>query len=292
MDKQIKKYLEELKKIKNYSEHTIKSYERDILLFYNFCQTQKISFYQFKKEHIMQFLKHLDSQNYQNSSICRILSSLRGFYTYAQNNNLVKTNLFSIIENPKKNKHLPNFLNIDEVEKLLDFDDDKPSTKKEKLIFELLYSTGLRVSELSNLKIKDIDLKEKKITTIGKGKKMRITYFGEPCQKAIEDYLLIRNVFEKKEKSPYLLLNNKGGRLSRQSIEQIVEKRAQKIALEHHISPHTLRHTFATHLLENGASIRSVQILLGHQSLSTTQIYTHVTNEHLRKEYLDKMMRK
>ncbi len=291
--KYLNDYLERLKVERNYSNLTIENYQRDILMFKNFCVERKIDELKLNKYLIWDFLKSLDEQNYRNSSISRILSSLRGYYSYLYEKKIINTNLFLLVENPKKEKKLPNFLNNQEILELLTFDDlSTPVLIRERLIFELLYASGIRVSELCNIKLKDIDLKKMEIRVLGKGSIMRIAYFGSYAKEALEDYLKVRDTFLKNEKNDYLLLNQKGEQMKRQSVEQIVAKRIKKIAFVHHISPHTLRHTFATHLLENGADIRSVQELLGHKQLSTTQVYTHLTNEYKRKEYLDKMIRK
>ena len=283
-------YLENLKVQRNYSDLTIKSYKNDILIFLKYCDENKIDSLNLNKEVIWNFLKKLDEKSYKNSSISRILSSLRGYYNYLYENKIITTNLFLMIENPKKIKKLPNFLNNQEILEILDFKDLKtPKDYQEKLIFELLYATGMRVSELCNVKLKDIDFNIKEIRVMGKGSVMRIVYFGDYALSALNEYLKVR---DNSLNNDYLILNEKGKKISRQSIEQIVAKRIKKIAFVHHLSPHTLRHTFATHLLENGADIRSVQELLGHKQLSTTQIYTHLSNEYKRKEYLDKMIRK
>ena len=291
--KNLNKYLEKLKVQRNYSDLTIKGYQTDILKFLKYCEDKNINYLQLNKKIIWDFLKMLDEKSYTNASISRILSSLRGYYTYLYEEKIISTNLFLMVENPKKAKKLPNFLNNNEIIELLTFEELKtPKDYRERLIFELLYATGMRVSELCNLKIKDIDFNNKEIRVLGKGKVMRIVYFGDYALSALNDYLIVRNDLLKTTNNDYLILNEKGSQISRQSVEQIIAKRIKKIAFVHHLSPHTLRHTFATHLLENGADIRSVQELLGHKQLSTTQVYTHLTNEYKRKEYLDKMIRK
>ncbi len=293
MEKDITNYLNELKIVRNYSDLTIENYQRDLKMFLLFCQEANINPYTLQKKDIWNFLKKLDSDQKSNSTISRILSSLRSFYNYLAKQNKITTNLFLLIQNPKKIRKLPNFLNYQEIQDLLTFKELKtPKQYKTKLIFELLYATGIRVSELCNIKLNDIDLQNKTILITGKGKKMRQTYFGEYAYTALVEYLEVRPSFLRQEPCPYLLINEQGKQMKRQSIEQIVNKRVTEIALEHHLSPHTLRHTFATHLLENGADIRTVQELLGHEKLSTTQIYTHITSDYMRHEYLTKMMRK
>lgn len=291
--KNLDKYFEKLKVQRNYSDLTIKGYRNDILKFLKYCKDKNINYLQLNKKIIWDFLKMLDEKSYTNASISRILSSLRGYYTYLYEEKIIPTNLFLMVENPKKARKLPNFLNNQEIMELLTFEELKtPKDYRERLIFELLYATGMRVSELCNVKIKDIDFNNKEIRVVGKGRVMRIVYFGDYALSALNDYLRVRNDLLKTTNNDYLILNEKGSQISRQSVEQIVAKRIKKIAFVHHLSPHTLRHTFATHLLENGADIRSVQELLGHKQLSTTQVYTHLTNEYKRKEYLDKMIRK
>lgn len=291
--KHLEDYLKELKVIRNYSSKSIISYERDIKDFLNYLKSHKINYLELTKQDIWQYLKFLDEIHYENSTISRHLSALRGFYSYLYQKNLIATNLFLLIENPKKGKKLPNYLNYEEIRELLDFKElETPKDKMEKLIFELLYATGMRVSELCQIKLKDIDQKNKTIRVLGKGSVMRLTYYGEYAKEALDDYLKVRDSLLKDKPCEYLFINNLGNPINRGSINIIVSKRVKKIALAHHISPHTLRHTFATSLLENGADIRVVQELLGHKKVSTTQIYTHVTSDYLKSEYLKKMMRK
>ena len=229
--------------------------------------------------------------DYKNTSIARHITVLRSFYAYLVENGILDSNIFLRVKNPKIKRKLPNTLNLEELKKLLDFSEAKtPRELEERVIFELLYATGMRVSELSNIRLSDIDLKEKSIVTLGKGSKERIVYFGDYALIALKDYLEVRSEFHPKEN--FLLLNTKGERLKRASIEAIVSKRVQRIALHHHISPHTLRHTFATNMLETGSDIRTVQELLGHSSLSTTQIYTHLSSDYLKSQYYKNMLRK
>ncbi|MBR1748467.1 MAG: tyrosine recombinase [Bacilli bacterium] len=291
MKKYMNDYLRYLKVSCNQSENTLLAYENDLNKFDAYLQEKKISFQCITKDEILHYLKYLDQMDYKNTSIARHITVLRSFYAYLVENGILDSNIFLRVKNPRIKRKLPNTLNLEELKKLLDFSDAKtPRELEERVIFELLYATGMRVSELSNIRLSDIDLKEKSIVTLGKGSKERIVYFGDYALIALKDYLEVRSEFHPKE--TFLLLNTKGERLKRASIEAIVSKRVQRIALHHHISPHTLRHTFATNMLETGSDIRTVQELLGHSSLSTTQIYTHLSSDYLKSQYYKNMLRK
>lgn len=291
MKKYMNDYLRYLKVSCNQSENTLLAYENDLNKFDAYLQEKKISFQCITKDEILHYLKYLDQMDYKNTSIARHITVLRSFYAYLVENGILDSNIFLRVKNPKIKRKLPNTLNLEELKKLLDFSEAKtPRELEERVIFELLYATGMRVSELSNIRLSDIDLKEKSIVTLGKGSKERIVYFGDYALIALKDYLEVRSEFHPKEN--FLLLNTKGERLKRASIEAIVSKRVQRIALHHHISPHTLRHTFATNMLETGSDIRTVQELLGHSSLSTTQIYTHLSSDYLKSQYYKNMLRK
>ena len=283
----IKKFLEYIEKELNYTKITIIDYQEDLELFAKYINNNKLNYLNLNKDNIISYLKYLDEKNYSNKSISRFLSSLRHFYTYLVEIKLIEENIFKRIRNPKTEKKLPNYLNIVEVENLLNsLKEDTKEDIRNKCLVELLYSTGIRVSEASNIKIEDIDMNNMTIRIFGKGRKERITYFGETLKELLEKYLKIRKEFFKKVEIDYLFINSIGGKLSRNSIENIFIKISQMSKIKHKLSPHTLRHTYATHLLNNGADLRSVQELLGHENLNTTEIYTHVSNERLREEYL------
>lgn len=293
MSNKVEVYLQYLQKVRNYSENTIMGYLAELTKYDNYLKEKNISYLHIKKNEIWEYLKFLDEKKYSTSSISRHITAIRSFYTFLQESGVIETNIYKSIHNPKLKRTLPDVLNYEEIEALLSFSDlFTPWDYQIRLIFELLYATGLRVSELSDIKIKDIDKLNKTIRTTGKGDKTRIVFYGDYAALALEDFLNVRENLLKTKTFDYLFVNKRGLKLSRSSIEQIVAKRVKKIALEHHVSPHTLRHTFATHLLENGADIRTVQELLGHEKLGTTQIYTHITNDFLRKEYLNRMLRK
>jgi integrase/recombinase XerC len=217
-----------------------------------------------------------------------MLSTLRHFYSYLEIHNIVKINNFKTIRNPKKDKRIPNFVSTIELEDIIySIPLDTPLNIRNRLIVELLYATGLRVSELVNIKLKDIDFNERKIRVLGKGSKERITFYGEYAEEVLDIYLdEAREELLKGKRNDYLILNKDGNKITTRSIENIIDKLIDNLAIKHNISPHVLRHTFATDLLNNGADLKSVQELLGHASLSTTQIYTHVTTDKLRQEYL------
>lgn len=288
LDKTTKDFIKYLKNEKRYPDTTILSYERDIDNYYGYIKLKNIDYKNISKEEIRDYLKYLDDLKYSKSTISRILSTIRHFYSYLVIHNIVEINQFKLIRNPKKEKKLPNFLQGDELQKIFDsIDIEKPLGLRNRLIVELLYASGIRVSELTDLTLDDIDINNKEIRIIGKGNKERIVYFGDYAKKYLELYLeTSRPILLNKKKSTYLLINNQGEPLSTRGVQMVIEDIVKEASLKHNISPHALRHTFATDLLNNGADLKSVQELLGHSSLSTTQIYTHITNERLRSVYL------
>lgn len=288
LDKTTKEFIKYLTNEKRYPETTISSYERDLDNYYGYIELKKIDYKNITKDEIRDYLKYLDDLNYSKNTVSRILSTLRHFYTYLVTNKEVKINQFKLIRNPKKEKKLPNFLQGDELQKIFDtINIETPLGMRNRLIVELLYASGLRVSELTELKMKDIDISNKEIRVTGKGDKERIVYFGDYAKKYLELYLKEgRKELLNSKRSDYLLINNLGDNLSTRGVQMVIDDIVKEASLKHNISPHALRHTFATDLLNNGADLKSVQELLGHSSLSTTQIYTHITNERLRSVYL------
>ena len=272
----------------NYSPKTIISYEENINYFLSYLTTQKINYLSLNKEDIRGFLKHLDQENYSNASISQMLSSLRTYYKYLIKENIINNNPFKMIRNPKLAKRLPNFLNNLQIEDLINiYDYSNPTNIRNHLIIELLYSTGIRVSELVNIKIKDINFFDNSIKILGKGNKERIVLFGDYAKDVLKIYLNeARPTFVKKTATDFLILNCFGTQITTRAIENIIKDCNEKLALKNKVTPHTIRHTFATDLLNNGADIKTVQELLGHSSLSTTQVYTHITNERLKSVYL------
>ncbi len=291
MEKLIKEYLDYLKYIRGYQENTINSYLIELTKYASYIKEKKINYLIISKDEIYAYLKYLDDLGYKNSSVARHLSALRGFYDYLKREGQIDTNIYKLIKNPKLEKKLPNVLNDEEIDKIFAFPkDEKPKNIITRVLFEVIYATGIRISEFTNIKESDIDFTEGSIRILGKGKKERIVYFGEYASLALKDYLVVREKI-KKEDTDYLFLNVSGYRLKRRSAEQIVYDWINNVSINHHISPHTLRHTFATSLLTHGADIRTVQELLGHEKLGTTQIYTHLTSDYLKEEYFKKMKR-
>lgn len=277
-----------LKNVRKYSLNTINSYISDINIFLEYLHIQKLNYKDVNHEVIRSYLKYLDEKKYKNSSINRILSSLNDYYNYLTKCKVTKYNYFEDINRPRKEKRLPNFINYSEYISLLaivEKEENEFLKARNLLLLEILFDTGLRVSEAVNIEINNINKKEQSIKVLGKGNKERIVYYGDYAKNYLEDYLNLRRNINIVDKD-YLFLNKNYTRLTRRGVEYLISDISKKALLRQKISPHTLRHSFATEMLNNGCDIRSVQELLGHKSLSTTGIYTHVTNEVVRQEYL------
>ena len=283
MEREVAKFLEYLSKELNFSSNTIISYRQDLADFFCFGEKHKIDYKNLKREDVRKYLKYLDDCKLKNSTIARRISAIRSFYNYLLSNGVVENNIFNNVRNPKLEKKLPNYLSYEELAIILDnIDMSTEIGVRNRLIIEMFYATGCRVSELINIKMSDINTTNKSIKIMGKGSKERIVYYGEYAEDYLNKYL--NTGFNKGSK--YLFLNDKKEKFSIQEVEQIIHKLIEHLAIKTHVTPHTLRHTFATHLLNNGADIKSVQELLGHASLNTTGIYTHVSNERLKEVYL------
>lgn len=271
------KFLDYLKYERGFSDYTIKSYSTDLKEFYEFSKKDIVNI-----DLVRKYLRYLYEKNYSNRSISRKVSSLKSYFKYLEGEGIIKDNFMRLISNPKLEKTLPNYLNYQDLEKLLNFPDrNNKYGLRDALILEMLYSSGVRVSELANMKLKDIDFKDKKILVLGKGNKERYVYYGSKCDSLLKKYLDMDHM-----DSPYLFIGKRKDRLNEREIRLIVTESAKKAGINIHVTPHTLRHTYATHMLNEGADLKSVGDLLGHESLSTTQIYTHISNERLRQIYL------
>lgn len=284
IEKRIEHFLEFLGAEKNASPHTIKNYSIDLREFKEMIKKEAgdITYLD-----IRSFLAHLKDKSYSKSSISRKLACLRSFFKFLTRENVLKANPAAGIATPKREKRLPHFLDLSEITALLEA---PPRTtwegKRDIAILETLYSSGLRVSELVGLNHDDLDFFSGLVRVRGKGKKERIVPIGQAALKAVQEYAQHKPPRERDSgfKKP-LYLNRSGGRLTDRSVRRVILKHARKVALKKEVSPHMLRHSFATHMLDRGADLRSVQELLGHENLSTTQIYTHVTTKRLKEAY-------
>ena len=281
MDKDIKNYIFYIKNVKNFSNYTIINYEKDIEQFKIFLNQNNINnFSQVDYETLRNYLAYLNKLNYKNKTISRNISTLRSLFKYLESENIISTNPTILLSNPKKEIRLPEFLSINEIEQLINIKIENKYDLRNVLIIELLYSTGIRVSELVNIKYRDINEYDKTIKVLGKGNKERYVLYGSKASELLNKY---KNEFNNND---YLLVSNNNRKLTESMIRKILNKVALKANLNKHIYPHMLRHTCATHMLNNGAELLSVKELLGHKNISTTGIYTHVTNERLRNVYL------
>ena len=273
----IGEYLEYLELEKGLSQNTLEAYRRDLSEFSQGVEDIK----KVDRMSINMFIRKLRENKLAPSSIIRKIASLRGFFKWASSAGIIDKNPASTLEQPKVPQHLPKVVSIKEIEEML----HNNLTPLEHVIMELLYSCGLRVSELVNLKTNDIDLSSKYIRCFGKGSKERITPIGEIAKKAVTEYMPERDFLVKKYNlnTKLLLIQNSGRLITRQDVYTFIH--AQGKLIHKNISPHTLRHSFATHLLENGADLRVVQELLGHSDVSTTQLYTHISKKRLKDVY-------
>lgn len=272
-------YLDFLEIEKGLSENTLEAYRRDLSNFFDFCNDIDIS--KIQRTQINSYVRNLHEKKYSPTSIMRKIASLRGFFKWACANEKTKSNPTLTLEQPKIPQKLPKVMTAEEINSILNQD----LSKLHRVIIELLYGCGLRVSELVNLKINDFDLNGKYLECTGKGSKDRIVPLGKKAIIAIKNYLPEReyNLQKYNLQSKQLLINEKGKQVTRQEVYTFIHEQGKK--LHKAISPHTLRHTFATHLLENGADLRVVQELLGHSDVSTTQLYTHISKKRLKEVY-------
>ncbi|MGI6359896.1 MAG: site-specific tyrosine recombinase XerD [Acholeplasmatales bacterium] len=285
----LKEYIYYLRRRKGLSENTIKAYEKDLEDYINHLIKYRnvTDITNVNRRDILAYLKTLSKNDIKAVSITRKLSSIKGFHEFMLKENIVKEDISYDIKTPKLEKNLPNVLTIEEIIKLMDLVcDDEPLSLRNLALLELIYGSGLRVSELLNLNLQDIHFNAKYVKIIGKGKKERIVPINDMSIRAIKNYLANGRVHLIKEENNILFLNQYGHKLSRQGFFKILKKLASDAGINKEISPHTLRHSFATHLLESGIDLRSLQELLGHEDISTTQIYTHISKSHLKESYL------
>ncbi len=283
-------FIEFLEVEKKYSKETTENYTIDLYLFLNYCKNNKLSkFSNITYNDLRKYLVYLSKEKkYSNKSISRHISSLHSLYNYLIDEGVLENNPMNLINSPKKELRLPVYLTSNELEDIINTPDKtKKVGKRDVLIIEMFYSTGIRLSELVSIKIGDIDFINKKIKILGKGSKERYVLYGDRCKEYLEDYINNARKYYLKEPSDYLFLNQHGKVLTTSGIEYLVKKILKQSGTNVKLTPHVLRHTFATHMLNEGADLMTVKELLGHSDLSTTGIYTHVSNEHLRRTYLN-----
>lgn len=284
----INEFLDYISYEKKYSDNTELNYEIDLYRFDEYLKMNHKNYLKIKYEDVSNFIITLQKSGYKSTSINRTISTLRSFYTYLEKEKIISSNPFNLISNLKTDKRLPNYFKYNEYLEMINTLSDSPLDIRNRLILELLLATGMRVSELSNIKMDTIDFNNNEIKVHGKGNKERIVFYGSYAKDALDNYLYnSRNILLNGKESVFLLVNNNGTPLTSRGIRLIIENIVKKASIHSKITPHTFRHTFATMLLNEGCNIKSVQELLGHASLNTTGIYTHLTNEEVRKVYLN-----
>jgi integrase/recombinase XerC len=299
MEKLIEQFLEHLRYERNVSAHTLRNYDSDLEQFLDFLapldhatgqrNTPDIS----EIDHltIREWLASLHSAQKKKASIARKLATLRTFFQFLVREGVVELNPAKLVSTPKLEKKLPKHLSIEEAIRFIESPDEETDLgKRDRAMLELMYATGVRVAELTTLNVADVDFRNQLVRVTGKRRKQRIVPFGEPAGVAIQNYLTVRDKFllnapVSKRDEEALFLNYQGTRITTRSVGRMVEKYIRLCAGMHNISPHALRHSFATHLLDSGADLRDIQELLGHARLSTTQVYTHVSMEKLIEVY-------
>jgi integrase/recombinase XerC len=290
-EKYLKRFLTYLTVEKSSSLLTVNNYERDINSFAEFLADRFNGDFQWSQVgalDIRAYLSFLNKEEYARRTIARRISALRSFYKYMVRENILEYNPFVKVRTPKLEKKLPVFLEEFEINELLNLPEQEGLGLRDQAILELLYATGCRVSELVGLTTIRLDLSNRYVLLLGKGNKERIVPLGSTCCNAVKKYYPVRSELMSKYNVPahdYVFINNRGGILTDRSVRRILDKYITQLAISKNVSPHTIRHTFATHLLDHGADLRAVQELLGHANLSTTQIYTHVTTERIASVY-------
>ncbi len=283
-------YLVHLKIERDLADNSITSYRRDIEKYIQYLEREHLTDWQaIDRYDIVLFLQRLKENGQSNNSIIRMTSSLRQFHQYLRQERITDQDPMQYVETPKKAEVLPKVLSLKEVDQLLQTPNtETPIGLRDRALLEVMYATGLRISELVHLEMSELHLSMGFIQTVGKGNKERILPVGGEAVNWLNEYLLDgRSIFERRalEESPYVFLNARGGGLSRQGVWKNLKKTVQEAGIKQNVSPHMLRHSFATHLLENGADLRIVQELLGHSDISTTQIYTHITKARMKDIY-------
>lgn len=280
MNENLVNYRNYLKYERAYSDNTVGAYMNDLNKYEEFLKKDIL---ESDTEDLERYLKYI--KNLESTTVAHKITSIKSYFNYNIKRGIVSVNPADKVSRPKLTKHLPEYLTEEEVYKLLDVEVKSPYDYRNKTILELLYSSGIRISELVNIKTPNYDSEECLIRIMGKGSKERIVPLGDYAINIMNDYMNNYRPLINKKHTDYVFVNNRGDKISRQFIFKVIKKEALKKGIKKDISPHTLRHTFATHLLKNGADLRIIQELLGHENISTTQIYTHVTNNKLKSDY-------
>ena len=267
-----------------YSKKTVASYEYDLKDYALFLEKNNLTIKDDNDKTLKLYLNYVYDKKISNKSISRHLSSLRTYYDFLKKENIVTENIFKNVKNPKIEKTIPNFISHDKLNEIFTSFNDSDLDIRNRLVIELLYATGLRVGELVNIKIKDIDFGAQSIKVLGKGSKERYVFYNNTTKEVLKKYLVVRKKLQKKE-NDYLLLNDKGTPIKEASVRKIIQTTLMKCGIKSKITPHTFRHTFATDLLNQGLDLVNVKELLGHASLNTTSIYTHITNDRIKEVY-------
>jgi integrase/recombinase XerD len=283
----IRSFLNYVRVERGLAPNTVAAYHRDLEKFADFCQLRKLSLTKVSRQHIVDFLGTLYAHKLDSRSIARQLVTVRNFFRFLRQENVIQREPTEHIETPKVWKRLPKFLTLEEVERLLSVSADRtPLDLRNKAMLEVLYATGLRVSELIGLRVSDVQLEAGYLRCVGKGNKERVVPLGRSATRALEEYLQhARPKLASSRSVSQIFLSRRGTAMTRQNFWRLLRQRASAAGVRPRLTPHVLRHSFATHLLERGADLRSVQLLLGHADISTTQIYTHVAQERLKQVY-------
>ena len=265
---------------KNYSNNTYISYINDLYYFYLFVKKDLINV---NENDIRKYLEELNSKNEKASSVRRKISSFKTFYKFLYLNNYIDKKDYPLVRiaYPKLEKRLPKFIYYNDLLDIINESSKDTDGVRDRLIIEMLYATGVRISELINIKYNDIDFNNRRIRVLGKGNKERIVYYGEYAEEVLKEYMATHE----KNRNNYVFTNSKGEQITDRGVRYIIDKIMERLSVKVHVTPHVLRHTFATDMLNNGCDIKIVQELLGHSSLRTTEVYTHVTNERLKEVY-------
>ncbi len=287
MDEILQRFLGYLRGVRRYSDDTVQAYAHDIADFKRFLDNEGFGTYTDVSPRVAKFYAATLSERYEDESVSRKISTLRTFYHYLEDEDLIRTHPFLEIKRPKKKRRLPKFVYPEDIETLFDaIDTSKDKGKRDLALVETLYSSGIRVSECVNLKLNALDFDKRTLFVRGKGSKERLVPIGERALETLKTYMLTaRKTLMKKKDHAFIFVNMHGNPLSQRGVSYILNEILRQAGHYHRMTPHTLRHTFASHLLERGADLRSVQEMLGHENISTTQIYTQISSEDLKKRY-------